>query len=55
MASNGLVDPTVARALIAKVKTLTNNYLKDTLRDEHLTLSGPKAVLQERILKRKLL
>ena len=53
MASGELGIPTTAPALIAKVKTLTNAYLKDVLRDEHLALSGPKATMQDRILKRK--
>ena len=53
MALGELGIPTTAPALIAKVKTLTNVYLKDVLRDERLAVSGPKAAMQDRILKRK--
>ena len=41
------------RAVDAKVKTLVNAQLKTILKREGLTVSGVKAAMQDRIIKRK--
>lgn len=41
-------------ALIAHVKTLVNNDLKRICKEEGTVQTGNKAVLQERVIKRRL-
>ncbi len=50
MASPGFQDTT---AVIAKVKTLINAQLKSVLKKEGLLVSGVKAAMQDRIIRRK--
>ena len=40
-------------SVVAKVKTLINAQLKQVLKKERLAVSGVKAAMQERIIRRK--
>jgi len=40
-------------ALVARIKTLINTQLKTVLKRERLTVSGAKAILQERLILRR--
>jgi hypothetical protein len=52
--SSSIHDPLFMRGVIARVKTLLNKHLIRILKEENLSHSGVKAVMQDRLYTRML-